>query len=352
MRFSVRKLLIRQIRTNRVSGVNWTIDDDDDALSQAKLRTPTVIVISPPTRRSGLTLVEVLVVIAVIGLLLAVAIPAIQFARETARRLFCQNNLKQLGMAIGLYHETSRCIPVSVSPWSEGPAPWPVRNGQGWIVAVLPHIDQHSLYENLVQTDSGVFFSGNGLRNQACRPFLRHHLTTLGCPSDSSPGGTSRNQSELQDIEVALTNYKGVIGDTQLGGNNSIHSGSLPDTHQSTSCNGLFFRNSYQAPQSLSLVTDGLSNTFMLGEDVPEENNRSAAYYANGDWASCHAPPNYFPHPSTPNDWWNVVSFRSRHPNGLYFCFADGSVRFVAESISHTAYRNQSTKDGGDVPSY
>ena len=79
-------------------------------------------------------------------------------------------------------------------------------------------------------------------------------------------------------------------------------------------CNGLFFRVSYQDPQRLAMVRDGTSNTFMVGEDIPEHNYRSGAYYANSDFSSCHAPLNYFPDPPTPYDWFNIVSFRSRHP--------------------------------------
>jgi prepilin-type processing-associated H-X9-DG protein len=86
----------------------------------------------------------------------------------------------------------------------------------------------------------------------------------------------------------------------------------------------------------------------MLGEDVPEHNNVSAAYYGNGDHASCHAPLNYLPDTPTPDDWPNVMSFRSRHPAGAQFCMADGSVQFVNETIDYTLYKGLSTKAGGE----
>lgn len=142
-----------------------------------------------------------------------------------------------------------------------------------------------------------------------------------------------------------------MIGDTRLDGLNSIHEGSLPDCHAVGGCSGLFFRATYREPQSLTDIRDGASNTFLLGEDVPEHNDHSAAYYANNDYVSCHAPLNYFPKPPSPRDWPNVMSFRSRHPGGAHFGLADGSTRFVQQSIEHFLYRSLSTKAGGELGS-
>ncbi|MBI5757150.1 MAG: DUF1559 domain-containing protein [Planctomycetales bacterium] len=75
----------------------------------------------------------------------------------------------------------------------------------------------------------------------------------------------------------------------------------------------------------------------------------STAYFANGDWASCHAPPNLFPNPPRPYDWWDVMSFRSRHTGGVHFCLADGAVRFSNESIDHSLYRSFSTRNGREA---
>ena len=73
------------------------------------------------------------------------------------------------------------------------------------------------------------------------------------------------------------------------------------------------------------------------------------AFYSNTDYASCHAPLNYFPRPPTPRDWPNVMSFRSRHPSGAQFCYADGSVHFLNATIDHTLYRALSTKNGREA---
>jgi prepilin-type processing-associated H-X9-DG protein len=92
-----------------------------------------------------------------------------------------------------------------------------------------------------------------------------------------------------------------------------------------------------------------MTNTLMVGEDVPAHNWHSTAYYCNGDYSSCHAPLNYLPEPPTPADWWNVMSFRSLHPGGAQFCMADGSVRFFDEQIDYVLYRALSTKAGEEI---
>ena len=99
---------------------------------------------------------------------------------------------------------------------------------------------------------------------------------------------------------MAVTNYKGVIGDTRMGGGSSIHQGTEPDCHNTIGCSGLFYRNDYQEPVAFRKVTDGTSQTLMLGEDLPRHNYHSAAFYSNGDYASCSAPLNFKPEPPIP----------------------------------------------------
>lgn len=307
---------------------------------------------STPSRasrpREAFTLIELLVVIGIIALLAALLLPAIQMAREAARRSQCGSNLRQLALATHQYHDIFHTLPVSVGPWRQGPRPTRQRNGKGWIVSVLPQLEQQQLYDDFAPFFLGDFLTGYGLKSVGCRELMKTQLKVLQCPSDGSVLETSKDQFELWGIEVALTSYKGVIGDTRIAGTASIHPGSLPDCHMRGDCNGLFFRVTYQEPQRLSSVTDGTTSTFLIGEDIPEHNNHSAAYYANGDWASCHAPLNYFPAPPAPDDWPNVMSFRSNHPGGAHFAMADASVRFVQESIDHTLYRALSTKNGGE----
>lgn len=321
----------------------WWLHKKPERTVSAKCRLPRL------ANRRGFTLIELIVVIAVIGILVALILPAVQSAREAARRAQCKNQLKQLGLAVHGYHDLFQLLPINISPYPDGPNPPPQRNGKGWIVGILPQLEQQALLDKLAVGFAGDFFSGTGLKNPACRDAIQTSLPVLQCPSDSSVRGASDQQFEWKGIPVALTSYKGVLGDSQLGGLMSQHTGSLPDCHSQGGCRGLFWRVTGQQPIGLSAVLDGTSQTLMLGEDVPEHNARSTAYFANGDWASCHAPPNFFPNPPRPYDWWDVMSFRSHHTGGVHFCLADGSVRFLNEHVDHTLYRGLSTRNGREV---
>ena len=308
--------------------------------------------VARPRKRAAFTLVELLVVIAIIGVLVALLLPAVQAARESARRMSCGNNLKQLGIAVHNYHDTYNWLPISISPWQEGPRFTPQRNGKGWIVSVLPFMEQGTLYSDFEQFGfRGDMFSGAngaGLMNTNCRNAMKTRLKVLRCPSDGKSDLTSRVQFQWSNIEVALTSYKGVIGDTRMGGTSSVHPGTTPDCHGNVDCNGIFYRNNYQDNLRLAVISDGTANTFMIGEDVPFYNNHSTAFYSNGDYCSCHGPPNYMPKPANPDAWWNAMTFRSLHPNSLQFCMADGSVHVVSQTISHTLYRQLCTKANGE----
>jgi prepilin-type N-terminal cleavage/methylation domain-containing protein len=235
-------------------------------------------------RRAGFTLVELLVVIAVIIVLMGLLLPAVQSVRESARRMQCSNNLKQVGLALHTYHDTMRMLPISLGPHMVQPnRNAPQLNGTGWIGKVLPQLEQQALFDRLSPCFRGDFFAGSGLKDLVCRDVVQTQLSVLQCPSDGSVRRLSATQYQWEEIEVALTSYKGVIGDTQIGAARSQHLGSLPDCHTTIGCTGLFFRNSYLDPQRFAQVIDGLSNTFMVGEDVPEHNDHSAAFYSNSD---------------------------------------------------------------------
>lgn len=237
-----------------------------------------------------------------------------------------------------------------------GPRPLAPYNGFGWIFRTLPYLEQEAVYKQIIPYASGNMF-GSGLLDPVCRAAIASPVKTLYCPSDGSalPGSPVETKMfQMDPVKVTLTNYKGSMGDNRMGGASSIHQGRMPDCHNSNPCPGIFFRNSYQGPVRLAELTDGTSNTLMIGEDTPSENYHSAAFYANGDYASTHAPLNYVPNPSTPSAWWNVISFRSKHSGGANFAFADGSIKFLTTNIDYTnVYKPLSTKNMDEViPNY
>jgi prepilin-type N-terminal cleavage/methylation domain-containing protein len=301
-----------------------------------------------PRQPSGFTIVELLVVISIIGVLVALLMPAISSSRERSRQSQCASHLRQIGQAIYEYLNTHRAVPVSVSPWSEGPQPAAERSGKGWIVSILPHFEHTNLMKDLVLT--GDFYStGVGPRglqdpDSENRAALMFNVELLKCPNDGENMDliTDPPDFTVSGIQVATTNYKGVAGDPQIAG--SLFPGSK-DCHDTSPCNGVFFRNSYQFPKRWDRFPDGTSNTLIVGEDVPRYNRRSAWCFANGDWASCHIPLNYKPDPPAPLDFPHAMGFRSNHPDGVLFLLGDGQVRFLHDNIDHNVYRALGTRD-------
>src|SRR5262245_61540763 len=176
--------------------------------------------------RPGFTLIELLVVIAIIAILIGLLLPAVQKVREAAARAKCENNLHQLGVGVHNYLGVHGHFPISRSFWSEPTQPVAPLNGRGWILEILPHIEQGALYQQ---------FEASRNTNQqdvAVRNAMKTRTLILHCPSD--PSSLDRRIATLQfqcPFEVELTNYKGVIGDTRMGGNSSIHQGRMPDCH-------------------------------------------------------------------------------------------------------------------------
>jgi len=345
------------------------------------------------TRRNGFTLVELLVVIAIIGILVALLLPAIQAAREAARRSSCSNNLKNLGLAVLNHHDVMKHFPVSYGAAYPAEAPPNTQHGAGWILNSLPQLEEDALFDQF--TAGGAFEGafrekavGKNLPNTglasakngvSCVALMQTQLQILQCPSDPSDQKVRNDQSEWRPqpdgVPVFVTNYKGVLDDTYLGqgpefggtvGNNGpgvqyisgVYKEGPPDyyksgpndCHNNLRCRGIFFRQSWQRPVKIGSVSDGTSHTFMIGEDLPDYNNHSTAYYGNGDWCSCNLPLNNLlnqdPAALNLEFWYDQQSFRSRHPGGAQFCMADGSVRFVAENIDNQTYRVACSRNG------
>ncbi len=221
------------------------------------------------------------------------------------------------------------------------------------------------------QEGLGIFSTKNGI---SVPELMLTTLQILACPSDGTPK-IREDQWQWRQTPVSVTNYKGVLGDTYLGktwGSNYSNdasdypSGNYPgdvsvtgfqlddqDCHADTRCRGIFFRHSFQRPVKLKDVSDGTSNTFLVGEDLPEYNRHSAAFYSNSSWSSCNIPPNnligFDPAVLDLDAWWDQQGFRSRHPGGLQFALVDGSVRFISEDTNNELYRTSCTRDGAEI---
>jgi prepilin-type processing-associated H-X9-DG protein len=247
------------------------------------------------------------------------------------------------------------------------------RTGRGWITETLPYLEQQPVYDRLKAAGAftGHFNLAKGMRpgnsssatrdNQTIKEIVATPLSVLACPSDSSP----RVMDTLfwyENIPAAVTNYKGVAGDPVVYDTGPTRWnkdwGNAPDCTDKTGCNGIFWRTNWFGRVSMKMISDGSSNTFAAGECVPELDWHSVALFSDGDWASCNMQLNFSPDaellgdPNWPkNNWWEVRGFRSRHPGGVHFVMADGSVHFVNEGIEHTVYRAFSTRASAETTS-
>jgi hypothetical protein len=248
---------------------------------------------------------------------------------------------------VAAYEANNGQFPTSVSQWPEPPyRDEQNTSGRGWICLLLPHLEQQALYDQLAPFFRGRFIDERGLKSPACLPLMGSPLPIVSCPSDPDASKPQTNVYQWEGTPVTVTSYKGVLGDTRVGGSSSVHSGSLPDCHNTIGCNGIFYRNNFQEPIVITKIRDGLSNTLLIGEAVTAHDLHAAAFYANGDWASCNIPLNYMPNPPRPWEWQNVQGFRSLHPGGAHFAAADGSLHFVSELIDEKLYPALSTRSG------
>jgi len=298
-------------------------------------------------RRRGFTLVELLVVIAIIGVLIALLLPAVQQAREAARRMQCSNNLKQFGIALHNYHDTYGSFPPGYvhqeaiggdgSSWS-------------WGSQILPFIEQNALADSL---NVGSQPLTDALTDATLVDLMKQPVQAFLCPSATGPnpntGHVLRKASGTES--VATSNYVGnntshkwhsggrLVGSTV--GQESQWSNGPGANHAPT---GIFWRNSKNGMRD---ITDGTSNTIAIGERCWRLNNPAGGQF------ECNAAVVIGADHKNEQLWIRTVlgggavpinhahnqcsyGFASRHPGGAMFALCDGSVRFLSETIDHS----------------
>jgi prepilin-type N-terminal cleavage/methylation domain-containing protein len=306
--------------------------------------------------RSAFTLIELLVVIAIIAILIGLLLPAVQKVREAASRMSCTNNLKQLAIGCHTYNDSNGALPYDQSPEAGDSATWGMGGTNwSWIARVLPYIEQGTISNNIAALGPSGNIDSVTLQTAYNAGYLSIPIKTLSCPSDDSSLNTAlmQNRADLGSNKIALTNYKGVSGANWAWTFSVAGTGRTNgDKNGLADGDGVFFRGDGNKRVKLLSITDGTSNTFMLGEDLPQYNQWCSWPYSNNAVGTCAIPPNYQMPPAmtaSPGNWPTTYSFRSHHTNGLQFAYADASVHFINEGIDIATYRAMATIQGGET---
>ena len=271
--------------------------------------------------RRGFTLIELLVVIAIIAVLIALLLPAVQQAREAARRTQCRNNMHQLGLAMHNYHDTHSVFP---SGWVRSAGANDLRTTM-WTM-LLPFVDESALYNAYnFSTGSGALIVTNSTVTMAT-------LAQYNCPSDSAVGITSTYYS--------WCSYVGNWGVLNKEGDTS---------HQSTYNVKQYGPFSPNSKVRIRDVRDGTSQTLAAGEQR-HDTHGSAPLWAQGIYGDPLSGTNRPLNQALPAyDAEHNRSFNSMHEGGAFFCFLDGQVRFLSENIDLGVYRALSTIANNEV---
>jgi prepilin-type N-terminal cleavage/methylation domain-containing protein/prepilin-type processing-associated H-X9-DG protein len=358
--------------------------------------------------RKGFTLIELLVVIAIIAILVALLLPAVQSAREAARRSQCKNNLKQIGLGLHNYHETYGILPPGVvnsgnsygPDQSQGGMHTRALNHTGWVY-LLPYIDQETLYNQFdlniatnghLKTDNtnNIVTTVVGGWPNANSPLVRTPITTYMCPSDEAEKGPQVRTDYINyGADHARTNYLFCAGGHGNGWPEdrywNIFASSvanLPNGTTGVPYRGMF---GFNGSARIADITDGTSNTIAVAESIvmrsasatifgrvddaytpiwaghrrhgtfavnhPDINTNhinNARYHINGD---LHVP-GMTGSGATPDVRVHVNVASSIHSGGAHFLMGDGSARFISENLDHSAYailtRIASGQDAGE----
>jgi len=300
------------------------------------------------SHRRGFTLVELLVVIAIIGVLVALLLPAVQSAREAARRAQCVAQLKQVGLAMHNYEATSGRLPIGTYGCCWGT----------WQVSILPYIEQQALFDLYhMEHKFGLPKDDARYSNALNLPVTKTRLKVLTCPSDTNPQRTA-NQG------ITYHNYVVNYGNT---------------IYDQTTFNGVTFLgapffevksvNDQRPGVRFAEITDGLSNTIMVAETVQGQAGdlRGFSWWRGGAVFQGYQGPNspipdclYAGGQCNPSNHLNppclvatastptMMASRSRHAGGVQVAFCDGSTRFVSNNVAIGVWRALCSSAGGD----
>ena len=290
--------------------------------------------------RFAFTLIELLVVIAIIAILIALLLPAVQQAREAARRTQCKNHLKQIGLALHNYHDAFGVFPMGYH--------WPL--GTGWSYHLLPYLDQAPLY-NSFTVGTPTTATTSIWRSDAPQAALGVAIPVFRCPSSVSPDALANIDGIARRVPAE---YVGCASGLRTTDDANSANGLGPEN-----LDGTFFRISSVRIRDF---LDGSSNTVGIGEAVHESghcdhwsigsddlgrNNTPDSDDASEFLGSLGVKLNLF-NPAALTD--NVErSFKSRHTGGVHFLLMDGRVRFVSENIDEGVRKSLGTRAGGEV---
>lgn len=292
-------------------------------------------------RGSGFTLIELLVVLAVIAVLISLLLPAIQQAREAARRTQCQNNLRQIGLALHNYHDQFTVFPpgwIGVDEATYAPDVYGL-NGWGWASRVLPQLDQAPLFNKLNSLIS--------IEEPVNAPPRSIPLSVLRCPSDVGPTDWTAveppRSGHVGDLlTVATSNFVANFGSKSTDVCEHYVVGEV------CSSDGVFYHNS---STRIAEITDGTSHTLLVGERMTLERDQwystwSGVVYGGQDAIVCILGTAEFPPNSRVH---HFANFSSYHTGGAQLLFADGSAKFVSSNIDDALFRSLSTRAGGET---
>ena len=311
---------------------------------------------SPRVAR-GFTLIELLVVIAIIAVLIGLLLPAVQAAREAARRTQCTNNLKQIGLAMHNYHSALGTFPPgylsATQNNSSDPETAELGPGWAWATMLMSHVEQSALYNtvNFVMP----------ITDPASQTARTARLSLFLCPSSVGSGPAA--------IQFGSSPPGTVVINDLVAGQYVASAGQFEESDFPASNNGVFYRGSHIAMQD---ITDGSSQTLMVGER--SRNLSDATWVGVIPGAKvCTNPTWKFPNcemsnalvlghtgPSPGGQQWidtpnnkgaGADDFWSLHPGGCEFLFCDGSVRFLKETINPQVFSQLATRAGGEVVS-